>query len=120
VGNRRGLILAVASLILGLAVVLALTRPNVEMAATGQLRRLGGVCLELERWGLFGWSAIGQTRTVQELQNSRWQTPVEAPPCASVPEREYLVRVFTQPPGVYRLCGLADDRDCVEFRRVEP
>jgi hypothetical protein len=120
VGDRRGLIFAVAGLTVGIVSLLAITGPTVEQEVASSVRRTGGVCLELERWTLMGWSAVGQTHTVRDMQSSSWQPPVADPPCASVPERDYLVRVFEQPPGVYRLCGLADDNGCVDFRRAAP
>jgi hypothetical protein len=52
--------------------------------------------------------------------SERLDRTVEDLPCAVVEERSYLVRVFDQPPGVYRLCGLADDNACIEFRRAGP
>jgi hypothetical protein len=118
-GGRRGRLVAVVALLGGFLTVLALTGPPVEMEVTAVIRRTGGVCLELERWSLLGWRAVGQTHTVDAMQGGDWQTPTDDPQCAVVEERVYLVRVFDQPPGVYRLCGLADDRACVLFRRVE-
>jgi hypothetical protein len=112
--------LGVAGLAAGIAVLLALTGPQAEDEVVSSVTRPGGVCLQLERWGLFGWRIVGQTHTVAEMQASAWTEPVEDPPCAVVEERSYLVRVFDQPPGVYRLCGLADDNACIEFRRAGP
>ncbi len=119
-GDHKGLILGVAGLAAGIAVLLALTGPQVEEEVVSSVTRPGGVCLQLERWGLFGWRVVGQTHTVSEMQASAWTEPVDDPPCAVVEERSYLVRVFDQPPGVYRLCGMADDNACVEFRRAGP
>lgn len=120
VSDRRGLLLAVVGLAAGVALFLGLTGPEVDEEVTSSLRRSGGVCLELERWTLLGWSVVGQTHSVRDMQSSSWQPAVDDPPCAEVPERHYLVRVFAQPPGVYRVCGLADDNACFQFRRVEP
>lgn len=120
VGDRRGMVLAVAGLAAGFAMFLALTGPEVDEDVASSLRRAGGVCLELERWTLLGWSVVGQTHSVRDMQSSSWVPAVDDPPCADVPERNYLVRVFAQPPGIYRLCGLADDNACVQFRRVAP
>ena len=119
-GGRRGRLLAVVALLGGFLFVLALTGPPVEMEVTSVVRRTGGVCLELERWSLLGWRVVGQTHTVDAMQGGVWQAPGADPQCAVVEERAYLVRVFDQPTGIYRLCGLADDRACVQFRRVEP
>lgn len=119
-GDHRGMLLGVAGLAVGVAVVLALTGPRVDEEVESSIRRSGGVCLQLERWGLFGWKIVGQTHTVSDMQSSVWVPPLDDPPCDVVSERDYLVRVFDQPTGVYRLCGLADDNDCVEFRRAGP
>lgn len=119
-GGRRGRLVAAVALLGGFLTVLALTGPPTESVVTGTVRRTGGVCLQLERWSLLGWRVVGQTHTVDAMQGGGWQSPVDNPDCTDVEEREYLVRVFDQPPGVYRLCGLADDQACVQFKRVEP
>lgn len=99
---------------------LAVTPPRVDEEVDAAVRRTGGVCLELERWTLVGWRTVGQTHSVQDIRRSVWRPTVADPPCAPVPERDYLVRVFSEPPGIYRLCGLADDNGCTQFRRAEP
>lgn len=119
-GGRKGLVLGIAGLTVGITVVLALTGPQVEGEVAGSVRRSGGVCLQLERWGLFGWKVVGQSHNVSDMQSSAWVAPVAEPPCDEVEERDWLVRVFDRPPGIYRLCGLADDNGCVEFRRASP
>ncbi|HUG32073.1 MAG TPA: hypothetical protein VMM14_04205 [Acidimicrobiia bacterium] len=119
-GGRGRRVLAVAGLAAGLTLFLALTGPLVDEEVDAVVRRTGGVCLELERWTLLGWTTVGQTHSVVDVRRSRWRRPVSDPPCATVPEREYLVRVFAEPPGIYRLCGLADDNGCIQFRRVAP
>ena len=116
--DRKGLFLAVAGLAVALVVLLSSTGPRPDQEISGSVRRNGGVCLELEHWSLLGWTVVGQTHTVEDMQNSIWRPAQEDPPCASVPERQYLVRVFDRPPGIYRVCGLADEHPCVEFRRV--
>jgi hypothetical protein len=118
--GRGRRVLAVAGLIAGLALFLTLTAPRVDDEVDAAVRRTGGVCLELERWTLLGWSTVGQTHTVEDIRRSRWGPAVSDPPCAAVPERAYLIRVFAEPPGIYRLCGLADDHGCLQFRRVVP
>lgn len=119
-GGRGRRLLAVAGFAAGLAVLLALTAPRVDQEVDAAIRRTGGVCLELERWTLLGWTTVGQTHSVQDMRRSQWRPALADPPCASVPERDYLVRVFAEPPGIYRLCGLADDNGCLRFRRVVP
>jgi hypothetical protein len=117
---RVGRVVAIAALAAGLAVLFAVTIPPVEHEVDAAIQRTGGVCLQLERWTLFGWRTVGQTHTVEDIRKSNWRPPEPNPSCAPVPERNYLVRVFTEPDGVYRLCGLADDNACTQFRRVAP
>lgn len=119
-GGRGRRVLAVAGLAVGLTFFLALTGPLVDEEVDAVVRRAGGVCLELERWTLLGWATVGQTHSVQDMRRSRWRPAVANPPCAVVTERVYLVRVFAEPAGTYRLCGLADDNGCIQFRRVVP
>lgn len=111
--------LAISGLIVGVLAILASTGPMPDDEIHGTIRRHGGVCLRLERWDLFGWSVVGQTRTVEDVQSGAWHSPVDSPPCSQVPEQEYLVRLpFDAPFDTYRICGLADDRGCIEFRRI--
>lgn len=120
VGDRRGLVLAVTSLLAGLVILLAATGPTIEEEASGPVRRLGGVCVTLERWSLIGWQMVGATHTVADSQNGVWHPLSESPPCVSVPEQTYFIRPpFDAPPGEYRICGLDDNQPCVEFRRIE-
>lgn len=118
VRDRKGLFLAVVGLAVGFVAFLAITGPRIQDEVTSSVRRAGGVCLELERWTLLGWHVVGQTHSVHDMQNSLWRPAEEDPPCAEVPEREYLVRVFDQAPGRYRLCGLADENECARFELV--
>ena len=112
-------ILAASGLVAALIVVFVTTGPSPEIKASGTIRRFGGVCLELEKWQLFGWSVIGHTHTVANTQEGVWHPPTDSPPCAVVPEQIYLIRPpFDAPNGTYRICGLAEDHACVEFRRV--
>ena len=107
------------ALILALFVVLATTGPRPSTEISGTIRRIGGVCLELERWDLFGWKVIGQTHTVSDTQNGVWHEPSDSPPCSTVPNQAYLVRMpFNALNDSYRICGLADEQPCLEFRRV--
>lgn len=119
--GRRTLLLAVAGLTGALFVVLGLTGPRIEAEASGPVRRTGGVCLQLERWGLFGWDVVGQTYAVIDVRRGRWHPPRDPPPCdSSIPEQLYMVRLPTDTPnGRYRICGLGDAEPCLEFRKVE-
>jgi len=115
----RSRLIAAGALVAAVLVVLSLTGPRPDTEISGTIRRRGGVCLELERWGLLGWRVVGQTRTVADIQTGTWRDPTEGPPCADVSEALYLVRLpFDAPSGTYRICGLADDRACIEFTRV--
>ncbi|MEE8375778.1 MAG: hypothetical protein V3S26_05620 [Acidimicrobiia bacterium] len=111
--------LAGAALIVALLVVLVTTGPRPDTVISGSIRRIGGVCLQLERWDLFGWRVVGQTHTVSDMQNGVWHEASESPPCAAVLKQSYLVRLpFEAPNGTYRICGLADEQPCIELRRV--
>ena len=103
----------------GFLLLLATTGPNPDTVVSGTIRRFGGVCLELEKWRLFGWGVVGHTYTVADTQNGIWREPIDNPPCADVREQFYLVRPpFDAPDGTYRICGLVDEQPCVEFSRV--
>lgn len=119
--GRRALLLAVAGLTGALFVVLVLTGPRIEAEASGPVRRTGGVCLQLERWGLFGWNVVGQTYRVIDVRRGTWSPRQEPPPCAeSIPEQAYMIRLPDDTPtGRYRICGLNDDEPCLEFRKIE-
>jgi hypothetical protein len=117
VGSR---VMAVAGLAAGLALFLAVTTPPVDEEIDSSVRWRGGVCLQLERWTLFGWDTVGHTHTVEDTRKSNWKPAAADPPCADVPERDYLIRVFTEPPGIYQLCSLVDDDACIQFRRAVP
>ena len=93
--------------------------PNPDLQEAGIIRREGGVCLQLERWNLFGWSDVGQTYTVENILEGVWYESVEDPPCAQVPIQNWQIRPpFDAPPDVYRICGLADDLPCIEWHKV--
>lgn len=114
---RRLLIAGVT--LAALLLLLSSTGPRPTEEHSGTLRRLGGPCLELERWALFGWSVVGQTFSIDDTRTGTWHVAVADPPCVELSDREILVRLPSDAPeDVYRLCGLADDRACVEFRKV--
>lgn len=115
--SRKLLVAAVA--IGAILLVLVSTGPRPSAEHSGTVRRLGGPCLELERWDLFGWNVVGQTYTVEDTRTGTWHRAVEDPPCMELGDRQILVRLPPDAPeDTYRLCGLADDRACIEFRRV--
>lgn len=106
--------------LLALLVLLSSTGPNPETELTGNFRRMGGPCLELEQWGLFGWSAIGQTSTLTQATSGDWQEPSADLGCSDVDDSLILVRMpLNAAPDSYRICGLADDRACITFSLVE-
>ena len=106
-------------MVAGLVLLLATTEPNPRLTESGVIRRFGGVCLSLERWDLFGWREIGQTYDVSDALNGDWHSPRSDPPCVVLESRVFQVRPpFDAPPDVYRLCGLADEEPCVEWRKV--
>ena len=114
------LYLVVFVLIVIVTIVLASTGPSPTTQSTGTVARMGGVCLQLERWGLFGWDILGQSYSAADLADTTWHSPpVTNPPCEIVEEAEQLVQLpLGAPPDVYRVCGLADERGCLEFELV--
>lgn len=117
--RRTRLTTGVGAGILALLIVLASTGPQGDVEISGNIQRLGGPCLQLEQWGLFGWVVIGQTTTVTQLTSGNWQTPVEDPTCPEVTENSFLVRLpIDARPDTYRLCGLADERACITLDLV--
>ncbi len=117
---RSKLILGVAIAITALFIVAAMTGPNPDEERTANFRRLGGPCLQLEQWGLFGWTVIGQTHSLTQTTNGNWQPPTDVPPCQDLDESLILVRMpLDASPDAYRLCGIADDRACLTFNLVE-
>lgn len=100
--------------LVALVILLSFTGPEGEVEISGNVRRLGGPCLELERWGLFGWVVVGQTFTITQVTSGSWQEPVDNPACSDVGESLLLVRMpLNVEPDTYRICGLADERDCL-------
>ncbi|CAN5739933.1 hypothetical protein BH23ACT4_BH23ACT4_04020 [soil metagenome] len=117
---RSKLILGVAIAVTALFVVAAMTGPNPEEERTANFRRLGGPCLQLEQWSLFGWTVIGQTHSLTQTTNGNWQPPTDDPPCQDLDESLILVRMpLDAANDAYRLCGTADDRACLTFNLVE-
>ena len=96
---------------------MSLTGPRPETESSGLIARTGGVCLQLERWGMFGWVIGGQTYSETDVTNGVWHSqPSSNPPCEAAPEADYEIRLPPDAaPDVYRLCGLADERGCLEF-----
>ena len=111
-------VIAVVAAAVVVVVFMAFTgpRPDTEVA-TAIVTRSGGVCLQLEQWGLFGWVIRGQTYTEADLSGANWHTPPASnPPCEDTPTAEREVRLPDGAvPDVYRLCGLADDLGCRQF-----
>ncbi len=117
-GLRTPLVAAII-ILTGLLLILSSTGPDPELEASNVVRRDGGVCLLLEKWGLFGWTAVGQIHTILESQQATWHPPGTELRCQDVPTQTYLIRLpIGGSDGVYRLCGLDGDGPCVEFRRV--
>ena len=99
--------------------VLATTKPSPSQEVSSLVRRHGGACLRLERWGLIGWEAVGVTETIADTRQARWLDEPSALQCQDAPIQTYLIRLPAEgPDGIYRICGLADSEACVEFRRV--
>ena len=114
------LYILVGLLIVVTTIFLASTGPSPTTESTGSVTRLGGVCLQLERWGLFGWDIIGQSYSEADVEDGRWHLPPTTnPPCEIVEEQEFVVLLPEDAPlDSYRVCGLADDRGCLEVQLV--
>lgn len=105
--------------LLALLVLLSSTGPNPETEFSGSIRRMGGPCLILEQWGLFGWATVGQTATMTQATTGKWQTPSDDLGCEDVDDSLILVRMpIGSNPAVYRICGAADDRACLTLQLV--
>jgi hypothetical protein len=94
-------------------------RPDTEVS--GIVRRQGGACVELEKWGLFGWTSTHQAYSISDIVYAEWhRPPVDVPPCE--PSDDAASRLIRMPldaqSGIYRICGLEDDRGCIEFSVV--
>lgn len=105
--------------LLALLILLSSTGPNPDTEFTGRVRRLGGPCLTLEQWGLFGWATIGQTTTLTQATTGKWQNLSDGLECNDVDDSLILVRMpIGAKPGVYRICGVADDEACTTLHLV--
>lgn len=109
--------MVIALAAMAVILLMAFTGPSPETQVSASITRTGGVCLQLEQWGLFGWVIRGQTYTESDLAEASWHTPPSSnPPCEQAPIAEREVRLPDgAAPDVYRLCGLADDLGCLQF-----
>jgi hypothetical protein len=118
--SRYKLVVGTAIAIAALLTVAVMTGPNPDDELTANFRRLGGPCLQLEQWGLFGWTVIGHTHSLTQATNGNWQPPSADPPCQDLDDSLILVRMpLDASPDTYRLCGIDDDRACLTFNLVE-
>lgn len=110
--------IALASIVL--IAVMSFTGPRPQAESRGEIARVGGACLQLEQWGLFGWVIVGQTYSELDVAGAEWRSPPSSnPPCDDAPEAEYTVRLPADAvPDVYRVCGLDDEGECLQFRLV--
>ncbi len=117
----RSKLIIVGILIVGLVVVMATTGPRPEVEASGSVAREGGVCLQLEQWGLFGWVIVGQTYTQTDVTEGNWHTPPASnPDCEQVANADYEITLPSPSPSdVYRICGLDDNQPCLDFNLVD-
>lgn len=105
--------------VIAIVLVLAATGPRPDLEMNSTIRRMGGPCLQLEQWGLFGWSVIGTTGTMTQATNGDWQAPDAATSCQDVEDGLVLVRLPPDAtPDSYRICGTADDEGCLVVRAV--
>jgi hypothetical protein len=105
--------------LLALVVLLYSTGPNPETEFSGSIRRMGGPCLTLDQWGLFGWTTIGQTASMTQATTGKWQLPSDDLGCDDVDDSLILVRMpIGSRPDAYRICGIADDTACLTLQLV--
>ena len=105
--------------VVALFALLAVTGPNPETEMSYTIHRMGGPCLQLEKWGLFGWDVIGHTSRLTQVTEGDWQRPGVESDCQDIDDRLILVRLPPDAtPGSYRICGLADDLPCMTVRAV--
>ena len=59
--------------------------------------------------------------TAADQEDANWRNPPRlSPACEIVPEDEYLITLpANSPADVYRVCGLGDERPCLEFTMLE-
>jgi hypothetical protein len=105
-----------------LLIVMWSTGPRPAIESSGLITRTGGVCLQLEQWGVFGWVIRGQSFTETDVEEANWHTPPStSPPCQEVDPEDREVKLPADAvPDVYRVCGLADDLGCIELRLTGP
>jgi hypothetical protein len=117
----RSRLIIIAILAAGLIVVMATTGPHAEVEATGSIVREGGVCLQLEQWGLFGWVIVGQTYTSADIAEADWHMPpVSDADCEHVAPADQEINLPSgAEPDVYRVCGLDDNEPCLDFNLVD-
>ena len=113
----RARVTGIAVTAIALIAVMSFTGPDPETDTSGPIVRRGGVCLQLEQWGLFGWVIVGQSHTEADIEEANWHTPPSSsPPCQEVVDNERDISLPSDlGPDVYRLCGLADSLGCLEF-----
>jgi hypothetical protein len=115
----RRVLIGVGVGVVALLLLMASTGPNPDQRLTSNFRRVGGPCLELEQWGMFGWTVVGQTHSLSQVTSGQWQVPMEGPPCTDIQDTQILVRMpATAPFDDYRICGIADDQGCITFQLV--
>ena len=114
----RNRVIGIGLAAVAVILLMAVTGPRPPtQVTTATVTRTGGVCLQLEQWGLFGWVIRGQSHTASDTAEGVWHTPPSPnPPCEDAPIGEQEVRLPEgAAPDVYRVCGLADDLGCLEF-----
>ena len=118
----RSRVIGIAVAVLVLTVIMTFTGPDPQVEATGEITRVGGVCLQMEQWGMFGWVIVGQTYSEQDIARAEWRTPPSSnPPCENTPEVEQRINLPADAvPDVYRICGLADELECLTFTLAQP
>lgn len=117
--GRKRIVIGSLLGVVALLALLAFTGPSADREISGVVQRTGGPCLNLERWGLFGWTSIGNTNSLPQATRGEWDAVDTEAACNDITDSVVLVRMPTDTePGVYRICGTADALPCLTVRVV--
>ncbi len=117
--GRKRIVIGSLFGVVALLALLAFTGPTTDREISGVVQRLGGPCLTLERWGLFGWAPIGRTTDLPQATRGVWRDFENQAACEDIVDSVILLRMpIGVEPGVYRICGTADDLACLIVRVV--
>ena len=117
--GRKRIVIGSLFGIVAFVALLSSTGPTTDREISGVVQRMGGPCLTLERWGLFGWVSIGRTNDLPQATRGLWADFDEEAECEDIADSVILLRMpIGVEPGVYRICATADDFPCLIVRVV--